>query len=325
MNKSEITSLLKSEARSIGFDLVGVVRPALLAEEGERLREWLERDLHGEMKWLAHEPDTRADPASLLPGIRSVIALAINYYSPEEHDGSPDKGKISRYAWGDDYHLVLKEKLWKLSGWLNENVPGSESKVCVDTSPVMDKAWAVRAGLGWLGKHTNVINPEFGSWVFLGEILTTAELDFDDEIIEDHCGTCTECLDACPTDAIVEPYLVDSNRCISYATIELRSAEIPSRVKDGINGWLFGCDICQDVCPWNRFQKPTREDRFKPRPLNISPALDDIVSLTHAEYVERFRKSAVKRTKLTGLKRNAAALIEASNGTDTEQKDERHH
>lgn len=311
MNKSEITSRLKSEARQIGFDLIGVVRPKPLAAEGDRLKEWLEKGLHGEMKWLEREPEKRSDPALLLPGIRSMIALAVNYYSPEEHDNTPGTGKISRYAWGDDYHLLLKDKLWKLSDWLENEVPGSESKVCVDTAPIMDKAWAVRAGLGWLGKHTNVITPEFGSWVFLAEILTTVDLDYDTEVVEDHCGTCTACIEACPTDAIVEPYLVDSNRCISYATIELRSAELPGHITDSMEGWLFGCDICQDVCPWNRFQKPTGEPGFEPRPRNISPLLDEVISLGHQEYVDRFQKSAVKRTKLSGLKRNAAALKQA--------------
>ncbi len=172
----------------------------------------------------------------------------------------------------------------------------------------MDKAWAVRAGLGWLGKHSNVITKEYGSWFFIGEILLNLELEYDNKIVEDHCGTCTACLDACPTNAIVAPYVVDSKACLSYATIELRSDELPAEISENLNGWLYGCDICQDVCPWNRFEKPTQETRFQPRTDNVSPDLDKIISLSHEEYVEKFRRSAMKRTKLSGLKRNAESL-----------------
>ena len=308
MNKSELTNSLKKKALEAGFELVGVVRAQDLESEGALLKEWLGLGYQGEMKWLEREPEKRADPRLLLPGAKSVVSLALNYFSHEDYPEEQGHGKISRYAWGDDYHLVIKERLGLLTDWIQNLVPGAKAKACVDTSPIMDKAWAVRAGLGWLGKHTNVITKEFGSWVFLAEIVTDIEFEYDTEVVEDHCGSCTACLDACPTDAIVEPYLVDSNRCISYATIELRSAELPDQISSNLEGWLFGCDICQDVCPWNRFQQETREPRFSPRPRNVSPLIDDVLSLTHEEYVEQFRRTAVKRTKLTGLKRNAAAL-----------------
>jgi len=214
---------------------------------------------------------------------------------------------------GDDYHDVVKSKLLTLLNWIKAERPDAEGKLCVDTAPIMDKAWAVRAGLGWIGKHSNVITQEFGSWVFLGEILLNIQLDYDATIVPDHCGTCTMCLDACPTSAIVEPYVVDSRKCISYATIELRSDELPVEITQNLEGWAYGCDICQDVCPWNRFEKPSGENAFEPRVGETSLDLSIIDKMEHPEYVERFRGSPIKRTKLAGLKRNAAALRDTSN------------
>ena len=204
---------------------------------------------------------------------------------------------------------VLKSKLESLLAWIREQEPSAAGKICVDIQPVMDKAWAVRAGLGWLGKHTNVITPEYGSWVFIGELFLNLELEYDVERIEDHCGTCTLCIDACPTGAIPEPYVVDSNKCISYATIELRAPVLPLEIEQNLSGWMYGCDICQDVCPWNRFEQLTSEPRFAPREGNVNVELRDIVELCHDGYVERFRGSAMKRAKLSGLQRNARALI----------------
>ena len=195
-----------------------------------------------------------------------------------------------------------------LLAFIKSENAAAEGKICVDTAPVMDKAWAVRAGLGWIGKHSNLITKEYGSWVFLGEILLNLELDYDTEIVADHCGTCTACLDACPTDAIIAPYAVDSRKCLSYATIELRAPEIPEEITKDLNGWLYGCDICQDVCPWNRFEKPTDEAKFEPREGNVSADLDEILQLSPEKYAEKFRRSAMKRTKLAGLQRNALAL-----------------
>jgi epoxyqueuosine reductase len=307
--KSGLTEKIKQKAIEIGFDKVGIARAVALEAEGERLKEWLERDFHGEMRWLEREPEKRSDPRKLFPGAKSLIVLALNYYTPHEHEEDEALGKISRYAWGDDYHDVVKEKLWELFGWIKEEIPEADGKVCVDTAPIMDKAWAVRAGLGWLGKHSNVITKEYGSWIFIGEIVLNIELEYETERVADHCGSCTACLDACPTGAIVEPFLVDSKACLSYATIELRSPELPSEIKKNLNGWLYGCDICQDVCPWNRFEKPTDEQRFEPRPGNVSADLEEILALNPEQYAERFRRSAMKRTKLAGLRRNAGALL----------------
>ncbi len=303
-----LTEKIRQKALEIGFDKVGFAPADALAEEGEQFREWLSRGYQGEMAWLEREPEKRTDPRALFPGARSVIAVALNYHTPHKHSDDRQTGKISRYAWGDDYHDVMREKLRTLLDWIIAEVPGSEGKICVDTAPIMDKAWAVRAGLGWLGKHSNVITTELGSWIFLGEVIVNFDVAYDAEPVADHCGTCTQCLDACPTGAIVEPYVVDSRKCISYATIELRHETLPSHIAGNLDGWLYGCDICQDVCPWNRFQEPTSESRFEPRNSETEISLEALAEMDHDAYVERFRKSAIKRTKLSGLKRNAAAL-----------------
>jgi len=305
---ASFTRQIKLKALEIGFHKIGIARAEPLSCEGERLNNWLGYDFHGEMAWMEHEPEKRSDPKLLFPEARSVIVLALNYYTPYEYDNDADSGKISRYAWGDDYHDVVKEKLNDLLTWIKLENPSVEGKLCVDTAPIMDKAWAVRSGLGWLGKHSNVITKEFGSWIFIGEILLNLDLEYETETVLDHCGTCTACIDACPTSAIVEPYIVDSRKCISYATIELRAEDLPQHISENLNGWIYGCDICQDVCPWNRFEKPTEEDRFEPRGGQTSVNLDASIALTNDEYVERFRGSAVKRAKLSGLQRNAQAL-----------------
>ena len=300
---------IKKRALIEGFNKVGIVGAQSLEGEGRRLREWLARGYHGEMRWMARDVEKRIGPLEIFPQARSVLVVALNYFTPHQHQQSPATGKVSRYAWGDDYHDIVKAKLTSVLAWIREQEPSAEGKVCVDIQPTMDKAWAVRAGLGWLGKHSNVITPEHGSWVFIGELFLNLELDHDTEQIEDHCGTCTLCIDACPTAAITEPYVVDSNKCISYATIELRTPELPAQIEDGLSGWLYGCDICQDVCPWNRFEEPTHETRFAPREGNVNADLSDIMELTPETYAARYRGSAMKRTKLAGLQRNARALI----------------
>lgn len=305
-----LTAKIKERARAEGFSSVGIARALPLDDERARLEEWLARGFHGEMQWMSRDTARRTDPRQLLASARSVVVVALNYYTPHEHASDPADGKISRYAWGDDYHDVLGDKLRSLLAWIREEHPEAEGKICVDAQPAMDKAWAVRAGLGWIGKHSNLITRDYGSWVFLGELLLNLELDYDTTPVADHCGTCTLCLDVCPTDAIVEPYVVDSNKCISYATIELRAPDIPAPVAPHLDGWLYGCDACQDICPWNRFQQPTPEPRFEPRSGNISPQLSDILQLTPDTYAERFRRSPIKRAKLAGLQRNARALLE---------------
>ncbi len=299
---------IKEYAREIGFCNVGIVSATKLVAEGGQFFEWLSGGYNGEMAWMAREPEKRVDPKLMFPEARTVIVAAMNYFTPHQHADSPTHGKISRYAWGDDYHDVVKEKLRELLDWIKAESPDAEGKICVDTSAVMEKAWAVHAGIGWLGKHSNVITTDYGSWVFLGEILLNIELEYDQEIVPDHCGSCTACLDACPTGAIVEPYVVDSRKCISYATIELRDDELPAEIVPHLDGWLYGCDICQDVCPWNRFEQPTNEPRFEPRAGETSLDIEAVCEMEHDQYIKRFRGSAMKRTKLNGLKRNAVAL-----------------
>ena len=303
-----LSQQIKEKAFDIGFHKVGIVRAEPLATEGGNLDTWLERGFHGEMAWLARDPEKRADPRILFPGAKSMVVVALNYFTEHKHDEDQGKGKISRYAWGDDYHDIVKEKLLELLDWIKLEIPDADGKICVDTAPVMDKAWAVRAGLGWLGKHSNVITTDYGSWVFIGEIILNLELEYDNEIVADHCGSCTACLDACPTNAIVEPYVVDSRKCISYATIELRSETLPENISANLEGWFYGCDICQDVCPWNRFEKPTEETRFEPRLGETSIDLEEIITFSPDQYAARFRKSAIKRAKLPALKRNAETL-----------------
>ncbi len=299
---------IKQKAVEIGFQKVGIVAAEPLVDEGVRLNEWLDKGFNGEMAWLEREPEKRSDPRLLFPNARSVIVVALNYHTGHKHAEDPAKGKLSRYAWGDDYHDIVREKLKELLAWIKTKNPDADGKVCVDTAPMMDKAWAVRAGLGWLGKHSNVITTTLGSWIFIGEIILNLELDYEPGTVEDHCGTCKACIDACPTGAIVEPYVVDSRKCISYGTIELRDEHLPPDIAANLDGWLYGCDICQDVCPWNRFEKPTDESRFEPRHGETSLDLDNVLSLTPQGYAERFRRTAIKRAKLPGLKRNAAAL-----------------
>lgn len=307
---SILSRRIKEHARRLGFDKVGIVRADPLTRERERLEEWLGRGFQGEMRWMERDPEKRTDPRALLPEARSVVVVALNYYTPHRHAQDAATGKVSRYSWGDDYHDVVGDKLKQLLAWVKGEWPEAVGKVCVDIQPMMDKAWAARAGLGWIGKHTNLITREYGSWVFLGELLLNLELEYDAGPAEDHCGSCTLCIDACPTDAITEAYVVDSTKCISYATIELRDERMPEDVARNLDGWLYGCDICQDVCPWNRFEQPTAEPRFEPREGSVNARLSDILELTPEAYAERFRKSAIKRAKLTGLQRNARALIE---------------
>ena len=315
--RTEMSARIKARALAAGFHKIGIVPAVPLDAERARLEDWLARGHHGTMQWLARDPVQRTDPRLVMPSARSVVVVALNYYTPHEHVDDAATGKISRYAWGDDYHEVVGGKLKSLLAWIREQWPEAEGKVCVDIQPMLDKAWAVRAGLGWLGKHTNLITRDYGSWVFIGELLLNLELAYDNEPVEDHCGTCTLCIDACPTQAITEAYVLDSNRCISYATIELRADELPAEVAEHLEGWLYGCDICQDVCPWNRFQQPTDEARFEPRTDSVSADLADILALTPDAYAARFRRSAIKRAKLAGLQRNARTLLQHTTKEET--------
>lgn len=305
----ELSQRIKELALSEGFEKVGIVPAARLDAESDRLLTWLERGYHGTMAWMARDPEMRVDPRKLFPAARSVVVVAKNYYTPAEHIDDPATGKVSRYAWGDDYHDVVGARLRSLLAAIKAEAPETEGKVCVDIQPLMDKAWAARAGLGWVGKHTNLITTDYGSWVFIGELLLNLDLEYDHEVVADHCGSCTLCIDACPTGAITEPYVVDSNKCISYATIELRDEQLPEQVANNLEGRVYGCDICQDVCPWNRFEQTTDEPRFQPRAGNVNVALSELAKLSPEDYVQRFRGSAMKRAKLSGLQRNAKALL----------------
>ena len=250
MTTTQLTETIKQRAYDLGFCKVGIARADRLSQESGRLNDWLRRGYHGTMRWMESKLEKRADPRNILPGAKSVLSVALNYYTDARHADDASIGKVSRYAWGDDYHDVLTQLLDKLLEQIRTIEPSAVGIAYVDTGPVMDKVWAQRAGIGWEGKHTNVITQEYGSWVFLGEIILNLELAYD-EPATDHCGSCTLCIEACPTQAIVEPYVLDSNRCISYLTIEHRG-EIPPEFSAQFEGWIYGCDICQDVCPWNR-------------------------------------------------------------------------
>jgi epoxyqueuosine reductase len=299
---------IKLKARELGFSRVGITKADSLEYEGRLLREWLANGYHASMKWMERDAEKRVNPAGLLPNAKSIICVAANYCKKTSESDDPAIGKISRYARGDDYHKVLSGRLQNLLNYIIAEFPGANGKLYVDTGPVMEKALAVRAGIGWLGKHTNIITRDFGSWIFLGEIILDIELDYD-RPVQDLCGSCTKCIDACPTHAIIKPYVIDSNLCISYLTIEHRG-ELPPALMPKFNNWVFGCDICQEVCPWNRFQKETTEPAFQPREYNLMPRLVDLAGMEQEEFDSRFRHSAVKRTKNTGLKRNARALID---------------
>jgi epoxyqueuosine reductase len=305
-----ITGEIKRRALDLGFHKVGIVPAEKLSAETDRLHEWLARGYHGEMGWIARDPEIRADPRGLFPQAQSVVVVALNYYKTQQHSDKAGTGKVSRYAWGDDYHQVVGERLRELLDWIKLRWPAAEGKACVDIQRTMDKAWAVRAGLGWMGKHTNIITQDYGSWVFIGELLLNLELEYDREEVADQCGTCTLCIDACPTGAIVEPYVVNSNLCISHATIESRAPEIRAEVADHLEGWLYGCDICQDVCPWNHTARESDVPAFEPREGNVNAELSEILELTPEAYAIRFRNSAMKRAKIAGLKRNAQILLE---------------
>ncbi len=300
-----LTEKIKNKALDLGFDLVGIASVDLIENEKNYLYNWLKIGHHASMKWMEKRKEERGNILKYYPEAKSVISLGVNYYANKNQSDINSKYQFSNYAWGEDYHLVLKERLHVFLNWITNNFSDIKGIACADTSPVMEKVWAQKAGLGWQGKHTNLINRNFGSWVFLGELILNSKLDYDQPFSEDLCGTCTSCIDACPTQAIT-PYKLESEKCISYLTIEHRGS-FPIN-QDELHGWIYGCDICQEVCPWNeKFSKETSFKEFHPRK-NIKEKSDvEWENLSESEFKTTFKNSAVKRTKFVGLKRNIKA------------------
>nr|WP_176619717.1 tRNA epoxyqueuosine(34) reductase QueG [Allomuricauda chongwuensis] len=294
------TFMIKTEAKRLGFLSCGISKAGFLEEEAPRLEKWLNQNMHGEMQYMENHFDKRLDPTKLVEGSKSVISLLLNYFPSEEQN--PDSYKISKYAYGMDYHFVIKDKLKSLLQFIQEEIGDVHGRAFVDSAPVLDKAWATKSGLGWIGKNSNLLTQQVGSFYFIAELIVDLELEYDTPVT-DHCGTCTACIDACPTEAIVQPYVVDGSKCISYLTIELKN-EIPSEFDGKLDEWMFGCDVCQDVCPWNRFSKPHSEPLFNPNPDLLSFTKKDWEEITEDVFKKIFKKSAVKRTKLSGLERN---------------------
>lgn len=300
VHKENATALIKEEAKRLGFISCGVSKAEFLEEEAPRLESWLTKNMNGQMSYMENHFDKRLDPTKLVEGSKSVISLLLNYY-PEEAQNT-DALKVSKYAYGQDYHHVIKSKLRELQEFITDNIGEVEGRAFVDSAPVLDKAWAAKSGLGWIGKNSNLITQRVGSFYFIAELIVDIELAYD-SAVTDHCGTCTACIDACPTQAIVDPYVVDGSKCISYFTIELKN-EIPAEVRGKFDDWIFGCDVCQDVCPWNKFSKPHQEPLFNPHPDLLSMTKKDWEEITEDVFRKVFKKSAVKRTKFSGLQRN---------------------
>lgn len=295
-------------ANDLGFELVGFAEASDMNKEAEYLQTWLAKGYHADMNYMQRNFDKRKSVKQILPSAKSVISLGMNYYVPENFSGDKNNGKVSRYAWGTDYHLIIWKKLDKFVEAIKKVEPEFDAKTYVDTGPVMDKAWAVRAGIGWQGKHSNIINRNSGSWFFIANIICNYEFTYTVPI-PDFCGSCTACIDACPTGAIVQNYVVDSNKCISYQTIENKN-EIPAEHKGSFENWIYGCDICQDVCPWNnKFSRQTAEPEFIPKDGRKEIPLNEVIEMEQEEFSARFKNSPVKRTKLKGLKRNAEFLL----------------
>lgn len=307
--KAPITSAeIKQKAREIGFHRVGIAAADTNIElEKQRLQAWLDKGYQAEMAWMANPK--RQDVREVMPEVESVICVALNYYTPHQRPQGKEYAKISRYGWGRDYHKVMGKKLKALSNWLQDRGSGILARYYVDTGPVQDKVWAEKAGIGWIAKNGNLIATDYGSWLFLGEVLTNLELNSDRPHTQ-HCGTCTRCIEACPTDAITQPFVVDANRCIAYHTIENRASDLPESIKYNLEGWVAGCDICQDVCPWNqRFAKETDVKDFQPYPQNVAPTLAELAEISDEDWDRRFPASALRRIKPEMLRRNARANI----------------
>lgn len=306
-NKAKYSNYIKTEAKRLGFLSCGISKSEFLEEEAPRLEKWLSENKHGEMRYMENHFDKRLDPSKLVEGSKSVVSLLLNYYPQESQ--IDDTYKVSKYAYGRDYHFVIKDKLKELLFRIQQEIGEVHGRAFVDSAPVLDKAWAAKSGLGWMGKHSNLLTQKVGSFYFIAELIIDLELEYDHPVT-DHCGSCTKCIDACPTEAITEPYVVDGSKCISYFTIELKE-NIPSEFKGQFDNWMFGCDICQDVCPWNRFSKSHSEPLFNPNPDLLSMTKKDWEEITKDTFNKVFRNSAVKRTKFKGLTRNISFLSQS--------------
>ena len=304
---SHLSEKIRSKAIKLGFDKVGIAKADSITKQKDDLERWISNDGHASMKWIADRKSERGDIHEYFPSAKSVISVAMNYYVGMDQSDINSDYKFSNYAWGDDYHDILKMRLIELLEWLKGECPELKGIACVDTSPIMEKVWAQKAGIGWQGKHTNLISRDFGSWFFLGELILDCDLEFDAPFEEDLCGSCTACIDACPTGAIADEYLLDANRCISYLTIE-HHGDLPHEFEDQLHGWIYGCDICQEVCPWNeKFAVASEEVAFAPREEIVERSCESWRYLSEDEYRKQFKGSAVKRTKYQGLTRNIAA------------------
>lgn len=305
MSKSKYTQFIKQEAKRLGFLDCGIAKADFLEDEAPKLEKWLNNGFHGKMQYMENHFDKRLDPRLLVDDAKSVISLSYNYY-PEKEQYS-DSYKIAKYAYGEDYHHVIKTKLRELLQVINDEIGEVSGRCFVDSAPVLERAWAAKAGIGWNGKHSLHIQKQTGSYFFLAELIIDLELEYDHPTTTNHCGTCTKCIDACPTEAILPNNIIDSNKCISYLTIELRE-NIPNYFKSEMQDWMFGCDICQDVCPWNRFSKPHNEPAFNPKKEVLEFSKKDWEEITEETFKKVFKKSAVKRTKFAGLQRNIKFL-----------------
>ena len=303
--KSHYSESIKSKAKDLGFLSCGISKADFLEEEAPRLEQWLNQNHHGEMAYMANHFDKRLDPRVLVPGAKSVVSLLLNYHSKEKQT-DVEAPKIASYAFGDDYHKVIKDKLKQLMSFIHQEIGEVQGRVFVDSAPVMDKAWAAKSGLGWIGKNTNLISKKAGSFFFIAELILDLELEHDLPAT-DHCGSCTACIDACPTDALLAPYQIDGSKCISYVTIELKN-EIPTDFQGKMDNWAFGCDVCQTVCPWNRFATPHSEPAFNPPDELLSLSKNEWEEMTQEVFSVIFKNSAIKRTKYEGLKRNIKFL-----------------
>ena len=301
------SQLIKQKSNDLGFFYCGISKAGFLEQEASQLEQWLKQQKNGKMSYMENHFDKRLDPRLLVENAKSVVSLALNYF-PENIQNDPSAPKLSKYAYGEDYHFVIKDKLKELFSFIQHKIGEVGGRIFVDSAPVMDKAWAKKAGMGWMGKNTNIIHPKNGSFFFIAELILDLELQ-EDGPIKDYCGTCTRCIDACPTDALIEPYKIDASKCISYLTIELKDAILPNEFNGKMDNWAFGCDVCQDVCPWNRFSKPHNEPRFNPHADLLAMTSNDWKELTQEVFSELFKLSAVKRTKFEGLKRNIDFLI----------------